>query len=491
MTLTDALYTPAQVRDLESRAATQGCSGFELMQRAGAALLNALRAHWPQAQRVAVVCGGGNNGGDGYVLASLAKAAGYTVTLLAAAAPEQLQGDAKLAHEAALAAALSVKPFAESELAAAELIVDAFVGTGTRLPLQLQASAVVRAINAAARPVLSVDLPSGLDGYSGAGQEVVLATVTLSLVAFKSGQLMGEGPVCCGTLELANLELDLSAVRPALLRQDDEVINQALPPRRRPAHKGSFGSVLVIGGGEGMPGAVRLAAESALRAGGGRVTVGSLPAHLTAIVAPRPELMFLSLTDAVPLAAALPQASVVAIGPGLGQSDWARALLLRVLAQPRSGQWLVIDADALNLLATVPQVQRRSDWVLTPHPGEAARLLGITADAVQADRLAAVQNLQRRYGGTVVLKGSGTLVAGERQVPVLCTRGNPAMASAGMGDVLTGAVAGILAQCRDPWLAACAGVQAHGRAGDALAMGGDRSLLAGDLALALGAAIGP
>jgi NAD(P)H-hydrate epimerase len=201
--------------------------------------------------------------------------------------------------------------------------------------------------------------------------------------------------------------------------------------------------------------------------------------------------MFLSLTDAVPLAAALPQFSVVAIGPGLGQSDWARSLLQRVLAQPRSGQWLVIDADALNLLADLPQIQRRSDWVLTPHPGEAARLLGITAEAVQADRLAAVQSLQRRYGGTVVLKGSGTLVAGERQVPVLSTRGNPAMASAGMGDVLTGAVAGILAQCRDPWLAACAGVQAHGRAGDALALGGDRSLLAGDLALALGAAIGP
>ena len=490
MTLTDALYTPAQVRDLESRAATQGCSGFDLMQRAGAALLTTLGMHWPQLRRVAVVCGGGNNGGDGYVLARLAQSAGYTVTLLAASAPEQLRGDALLAYQAALDGGLAVQTFSESALAEAELIVDAFCGTGTRLPLQLAASAVVRAINAAALPVLAVDLPSGLDGYSGVAQEVVLATVTLSLGAFKAGQFMGEGPSCCGTLELDSLGLDVSAVRPALLRQDDEVINLALPTRRRPAHKGSFGSVLVIGGGEGMPGAVRLAAEAALRAGGGRVTVGSLPAHLTAIVAPRPELMFLSLADASPLAAVLPQASVVAIGPGLGRSDWARSLLQRVLAQPRSGQWLVIDADALNLLADLPQVQRRSDWVLTPHPGEAGKLLGITAEAVQADRLAAVQNLQRRYGGTVVLKGSGTLVAGERQVPVLCTRGNPAMASAGMGDVLTGAVAGILAQCRDPWLAACAGVQAHGRAGDALALGGDRSLLAGDLALALGAAIG-
>ena len=491
MSLPDALYTPAQIRDLEARAIAQGCSSYELMQRAGAALLVTLRAHWPQVQRVAVVCGGGNNGGDGYELARLAHAAGLTVKLLAAADPARLQGDALTAHDAAVAAGVVVHPLSLTAFDDMQLIVDAFAGSGTRLPLRPEASQVIRLINASGLPVLSADLPSGLDGYSGAASDAVNATVTLSLVGLKIGQFTGEGPSCCGTIELATLDIDAEALRPALLRLDDEIIARALPPRRRPAHKGSFGSVLVIGGGEGMPGAVRLAAEAALRSGGGRVTVGSLPAHLTAVVAPRPELMFLGLADAAPLGAALQQATVVAIGPGLGRSDWATTLLQRVLAQPRQGQWLVVDADALNLLAGLPRLQRRNDWVLTPHPGEAGRMLGVSAEAVQADRLGALQQLQRRYGGTVILKGSGTLVGGERQVPLLCTRGNPTMASAGMGDVLTGAVAGILAQCRDPWMAAGAAVQAHGRAGDALALGGDRSLLAGDVALALGAAIGP
>ena len=278
---------------------------------------------------------------------------------------------------------------------------------------------------------------------------------------------------------------------PQLQRLEPADIARALPPRRRDAHKGSYGSVLVIGGGQGMPGAVRLAGESALRVGAGRVTVASLPQHLTAVVGARPELMFINADDPNALAAALAHADVVAIGPGLGTDAWAQSLLQAVLSQSQPAQQWVLDADALNLLAAMPAPVARDNWILTPHPGEAARLLGTTTAAVQADRLAAVGALQQRWGGVVVLKGAGTLIGAAGQVTSLCDRGNPGMAIPGMGDVLTGAVAGILAQCGQPLLAAKAAVLAHAMAGDLCATDGVRGLLAGDIARALHAVVNP
>ena len=278
---------------------------------------------------------------------------------------------------------------------------------------------------------------------------------------------------------------------PQLQRLLPADIARALPPRQRESHKGSYGSVLVIGGGQGMPGAVRLAGESALRVGAGRVTVASLPQHLTAVVGARPELMFINADDPKALAAALAQADVVAIGPGLGTDAWAQSLLQAVLSQSQPAQQWVLDADALNLLAAMPAPVARDNWILTPHPGEAARLLGITTAAVQADRLAAVGALQQRWGGVVVLKGAGTLIGAAGQVTSLCDRGNPGMAIPGMGDVLTGAVAGILAQCGQPLLAAKAAVLAQAMAGDLCATDGERGLLAGDIARALHAVVNP
>jgi hydroxyethylthiazole kinase-like uncharacterized protein yjeF len=255
-----------------------------------------------------------------------------------------------------------------------------------------------------------------------------------------------------------------------------------LPRRAREANKGDFGRVLIVGGGTGMPGAVRLAGESCLRAGAGLVTVATARENINAIVAGRPELIVHAVDDAAELGPLLTAASVVAVGPGLGQSDWAAAMFERVL---RSGKPLVIDADALNLLSRMGQ-PAPSGSVLTPHPGEAGRLLGSSASAVQADRLAALQALTRRHAGSViVLKGAGTLIGIEDQIPGICERGNPAMAAAGMGDVLTGAIVGILAQCRDPWRAACAGVLAHAMAGDELARDRNRGILALELAEAL------
>jgi NAD(P)H-hydrate epimerase len=262
-------------------------------------------------------------------------------------------------------------------------------------------------------------------------------------------------------------------------RLEEEDIARALPRRARAAHKGDFGRVLIVGGGAGMAGAVRIAGEACLRCGAGRVTIATAPDNQLAVLAGRPELICEATHVAEDLDPLLADATVVAIGPGLGTTAWSRALLVRTLA---CGKPLVVDADALNLLAE-SLTKLPPGAVVTPHPGEAARLLQCDSNAVQTDRHAALRRLIERTGAIVVLKGAGTLIGAAQRVPALCTRGNPGMAAPGMGDALTGAIAGILAQCRDPWLAARAGVMAHALAGDDLArQGGGRGMLALELA---------
>jgi len=236
--------------------------------------------------------------------------------------------------------------------------------------------------------------------------------------------------------------------------------------------------VLIVGSGSGMPGAARLAGEACLRVGAGLVTVAVAPENVAAIAAGRPELICVGLSGETALAEVLGRVDVIAVGPGLGRSAWAVAALNAVL---KSGKPLVVDADALNLLAE-HGAPAREDWILTPHPGEAGRLLGVSAQDIQRDRLAALDRLIERFHGTIVLKGAGTLVGARGRTPGVCERGNPGMATAGSGDVLTGVIAGILAQCRDHWTAARVGVLVHAMAGDAAARGGERGLLAGDLA---------
>ena len=490
MTLPDALYTVAQVRDIDARAMASGTPAIVLMQRAGAAALAVLRDRWPAARRIAVVCGPGNNGGDGYVLARLARDCGLEVQTLAASDPARLAGAAREAFEAFVGAGLVVAPFDARVLSRAEVVVDAFLGTGVKLPLRADAASVIAAINGCGRPVLALDLPSGLDADRGEASQAVHAAATVCFIALKAGLLVGDGPSCTGELHFDDLDVSIAAdITPRARRLGSDVIRAALPPRPRAAHKAAFGRVLVIGGGVGMPGAVRLAAESALAVGAGLVTVASLPEHLLPIVGTRPELMFQALADASALPAAMASADVLAIGPGLGRDAWARGIFETALARRRPGQFLVLDADALNLLAAHPEIRRDADWVLTPHPGEAARLLGIDTATVQADRLAALDRLVAERGGVVALKGAGTLVGKAGEVTALCGQGNPGMAVPGMGDVLTGALAGILAQCRDPWLAAKAAVQAHALAGDQVAAAGERGVLAGEVIQALRSAV--
>jgi NAD(P)H-hydrate epimerase len=259
-------------------------------------------------------------------------------------------------------------------------------------------------------------------------------------------------------------------------RIDDAIVRKALPKRKRSAHKGNFGHVLIVGGGAGMPGAVRLCGEAALRAGAGLVSVATHPSHSALIPAGCPELMCHAIESADDLGPLFERATAVAIGPGLGTGDWARSLMNAVLETDLP---IVADADALNML--VDCETNRDDWILTPHPGEAARLTGSTAAEVQADRRAVLAGLAEEYGGTVILKGSGTLVSSKKGQPWLCSAGNPGMASPGMGDVLTGIVVALRAQKLSGELAAVVGVQIHARAGDAASQAGQRGLIASDL----------
>ena len=452
------------------------------MKRAGEAALRYLRQRWPTAHRIVIVCGGGNNGGDGYVLARFAQAAGLTVSALSAVPRESLRGDARQAYDDFKASGGSLRPFAAERLNDGDVIVDALLGTGVRGAVRPDLVNVIRAMNASDLPIFALDVPSGLDSDTGMPRgETVRADCTVTFVGLKTGLFTGDGPEYAGTVSFDDLELappDAATFKPRLERIVEADIQQALPRRRRAANKGDFGRVLIVGSGTGMPGAARLAGEACLRVGAGLVTVAVAPENVPAIAAGRPELICLPLTDPSALAEAVERASVLAIGPGLGRTAWSRAALEIVL---RCEKPVVVDADALNLIAET-KCRARDNWILTPHPGEAGRLLGIPTADIQNDRLAALDRLTERYGGTVVLKGAGTLVGFPGRTPGLCERGNPGMASAGTGDVLTGAIAGILAQCRDTWLAARVGVLVHAMAGDAAARGGERGLLAGDVA---------
>jgi hydroxyethylthiazole kinase-like uncharacterized protein yjeF len=476
-----ALYRTAQVRELDRIAIQErGIAGYTLMSRAGAAAFAALREHWPQAHRLTVVCGGGNNGGDGYVVARLAREAGLAVQVLTLGDPALLEGDALTACQDAQAAGVPSQAFAAKRLAGADVIVDAILGTGLEREVTGTWRDAIKAINNQGAGILAIDIPSGLHADCGTVMGIaVQAEVTITFIALKQGLFTGQGPQYGGTLRFDDLQVpaDIYAtIHPASRRYTGEDLLDLLPRRPRSAHKGNYGHVLVVGGDLGMAGAARMAAEAAARCGAGLVSIATRQVHAVAQAAVRPELMFRGVEDITGLGVLMGRANVVAVGPGLGRSDWGRAMLKFVLD---SDLPLVVDADALNLLTENPVL--RDNWVLTPHPGEAARLLKMTPAQVEADRFTAVADLAVRFGGVCVLKGAGSLIASQEEGIVVCNSGNPGMASGGMGDVLTGIIAGLLAQGLTPRPAAQAGVYLHGRAGDRAAEAGERGLLAMDL----------
>jgi len=472
--LQSALFTTAQLRALDQAAIGDGIAGIELMERAARAALAALQRRWPQARTLCVLCGPGNNGGDGFLLAALARAAGLQASVVAL--PGQSSGDAAQARERFTGEGGQVSSVTE-QLPEADVYVDALFGSGLNRAPAGDAAMLIAAVNAQSRPVLTLDVPSGLDSDTGVAFEPCLrATVTVCFVGWKRGLFTAQGPDQSGERSLATLDIPTPAYAHA--EADATLLMpQALPIRARDSHKGRYGHVLAIGGDLGAGGAVRMCGEAAARVGAGLVSVATREANVGAILAARPELMPHGVHVPRNLEALLARASVLALGPGLGQDDWGQGLWQAALDASKP---TVLDADGLNLLALRARALPEQ-IVMTPHPGEAARLLETTTADVQADRFAAVRGLARKYGAVVVLKGSGSLVADPEGRLAACPWGNPGMASGGMGDVLTGVIAGLLAQGLTPWDAACLGVGLHARAGDLAARAGERGMLASDL----------
>ncbi|MBX2809884.1 MAG: NAD(P)H-hydrate dehydratase [Cellvibrionaceae bacterium] len=484
------LYTTAQVRELDRCAIdVHALPAILLMKRAAGAAFDRLKQQWPQVAVVHILCGSGNNGGDGYAMAALAAQRRLSVTVWAIT--ENISATAALARDYARQEGVSIRPFVEEDwstqlqqLRAPAVIVDALLGTGARLPLKPAYRAAIAAVNQAKLPVLAVDIPSGVNADTGAVVDIAIAaTATVSIIGHKLGNWVGQGRVCAGQCWLEDLSLPAvvyQSLPPRAHVLHWALLRQYLPLRALDAHKGDCGHLLVVGGDHAYGGAVIMAAQMAARTGAGLVSVATQAVHCAAVIARQPELMAAGVASGQALLPLLSRPDVLVVGPGLGQSAWSEQLLYQCVQTDKP---LVLDADALNLLAggqvTLPVDTR---CIMTPHPGEAARLLGISIAQVQADRIAAALALQQAFGAVIVLKGAGTIVVDERQQLWVCPLGNPGMASGGMGDVLSGLLGALVAQGLSLGQAAALGVYLHSAAADkAVEHWGQRSLLATDL----------
>jgi ADP-dependent NAD(P)H-hydrate dehydratase / NAD(P)H-hydrate epimerase len=485
----DRLFTAAESRALDRLAIERhGIAGIVLMKRAGRAAWTTLQLRWPLASAITVVCGRGNNAGDGYIAAGCARSSGRKVQLVQLGSAAALTGDATLARDWAVGLGVEIGEVAgEAPVFDIDgtVIVDALIGTGASGEVRPGFARAIERINAAVRPVLALDIPSGLCADTGRVLgSAVRADVTVAFIGMKRGLVTGSAPDHTGDVVLDTLGVpddchrDIGGI--AALQWSGQ--RHLIPQRAVTAYKHQSGHALIVGGDGGMGGAVAMAAEAALRVGAGLVSVVTRPEHVSAILARRPEIMVKGADDARPLDALIERASVIAIGPGLGRGDWGRALLERVL---RAGKPLVADADGLHLLARY-RADATPPMVLTPHVAEAAALLGNTVADVQRDRFAAATALAARStNGAAILKGAGSVIASADRLGV-CLHGNPGMATAGMGDVLTGVVAGLLAQGLDLRDAAVAGACLHSFAADRVAERHGRiGLLATDLLIEL------
>ncbi len=484
-TLPRELYRAEQVRELDRIAIEErGIPGATLMERAGIAAFEELRTTWRSARRLSVVCGPGNNGGDGFVLARHAAAAGYGVEVALLGDAGRLGGAARSAYDAMVESGLDTQAYSAQILDGADVIVDALFGTGLDRDVEGDRAACIEDMNASSAPVLAMDIPSGLHADSGRVLGVcVSAALSVSFIGLKQGMFTGGARNFCGRIAFDDLGVPAAiyaGVPASVWRADMGSLRGILGERRRSDHKGSFGHVLIIGGDVGFAGAARMAGEAAARSGAGLTSIATRAAHAGVLASQRPELMCDGIEDLGSLAPLLERATVVVAGPGLGRGEWGRAMLGAALA---SSQPLVLDADALNLLAESPGKNQGAGQarIVTPHPGEAGRLLGCSSAEIEADRFAAARAIAGRYSATAVLKGAGTLVCGPGESIWVCAGGNPGMGSGGMGDVLSGVIAALLAQGLDPALAARAGVVLHAAAADVAAADGERGMLAGDL----------
>ncbi|GAB1624326.1 bifunctional ADP-dependent NAD(P)H-hydrate dehydratase/NAD(P)H-hydrate epimerase [Agarivorans albus] len=465
-------------------AERQGISLYSLMEQAGLAAFKLMQCRWPNAKRILVLAGGGNNGGDALVVARLAKQAGKEVKVLALGVLDRMPSEAQQALAAWQAVGGQLDLSKQFDWPC-DVIIDGVLGIGLNSDVRAPLQALFAQVNQSGVPVLALDLPSGLSADTGKLLgSAIKASATICFIAAKQGLFTGQAPEYVGKLLFAGLGLsDLFEQQNTteVSRVDYAQLRSMLAPRAKTAHKGSCGRVTLVGGNTGMAGAIRMAAEACLRTGAGLVNLFTQTQNQSVVSSGRPELMVKAVAkhSLQQLDSSLAQASCKVIGPGLGQDEWAQALFSAVLSEDKA---CLVDADALNLLAKAPM--QHEQWVLTPHPGEAARLLNCSVAEVENDRIAAAQNIQRCFGGVCVLKGAGTVVAGAQGQVKICTVGNPGMASGGMGDVLSGIIGGLIAQFaakHSLFDIACLGVCIHGMAADEAAEQGERGMLASDL----------
>ena len=482
--LPEALYTAAECRDIDRRVIEGGTvSGYELMTQAGQFAFDVLTEKFPDTKSLIIICGRGNNGGDGYVLAGLAKHAGLAVKVFALGGPTT--DDAASAMEFAQQQECNIINCSggsdlTEEFRSTDILIDALLGTGVDRPVTGYLADLVNSINNSKVPVLSCDVPTGLNSDTGSVMGCcVKANITTTFIALKAGMFTADGKEFCGLVKFSDLQADSSAYlqsKPVAKLISSSSLEKIIRPRLESAHKGTTGYAAIIGGSPGMVGAVLMAGKAAYRIGAGRVKVLTHLEHSSALALSCPELLTHGM-EKNDTEVQYNQFQAIAIGPGLGQDEWARKLFNQVI---QSKLPLVVDADALNLLAL--EKIKRENWILTPHPGEAARLLNCSVRDVQNNRFEAVNLIVEQYGGVCVLKGSGSLIASQGRVTRVCNSGNSGQATAGMGDVLTGCIVGLVVQGYSLFDAACLGTWLHATAADVLANeNGKIGMLATDL----------
>lgn len=480
-------YTAEQIRCNEPQAAANaGIEMFELMASAGLAMFEMVASHFANLRyrdtTMVVLCGYGNNGGDGYIVAHLAMAAGWPVRLVQLGDVNKITGDADRARQLWLSEGGKVEHIGadEFDLPDSAIIIDAMLGTGLRGEVKDRFADVIHQVNHTRNAaVCSIDIPSGLNADTGQPMGCAIkADMTCTFVGLKQGLLTGVGGDYCGELYFAGLGVEraFEQIVPAAVNCITKTdLPSKFPRRLLASHKGHFGHVVLIGGNVGMSGAIRMAASACMRTGAGLVTVLTHSNNEQVVAMDHPQMMVRGVHTGGDISEWLALADVVVFGPGGGQDAWAKPLLAQVCDFDGVK---VIDADGLNLLAQQPL--KLNHCIITPHPKEAARLLNTSVAEVQQDRYAAIDQLAKTYHCVALLKGYGTLI-GDGQRVNLNTSGNPGMATAGMGDVLSGILSGLLAQGLSLYDAAVVGAYIHGAAGDLAAADGQRGLMATDL----------
>jgi NAD(P)H-hydrate epimerase len=482
-----SLFRAEAVRELDDLAIRAlKISPFELMQRAASSILNELVEEYGVPTLLHVFCGSVNNGGDAYIVASMAAEKNIPVRIYEIGEPKKRSEATKLARSLCTEGSPEFLEFSPSCNLSEGIIVDGLLGTGFKGELNKSFDKVIQSINSCSLPILSIDIPSGLCSNTGAVSSIATrADLTVTFIGAKQGLFTGRGPEFSGDVIFDSLDVPKSVFEeknPSAELLSLEQLLELMPDAGSSAHKHNRGHCMTIGGDLGTGGACLLAAQASLIIGSGLSSLATRPEHVSASLVRQPEIMACGVLSGQELEPLLLKPSVLVIGPGLGRSSWSEQMLQKAMATDLP---LVVDADALNILAdgrVVSDFSSRS-WVITPHSGEAARLLGITSSEVESDRFATVLRLQEKYNATVILKGPGTIISSLCGETIkICPYGNSGMATGGMGDILSGIIGGLIAQGMSVLEASELGVCLHSSAADQAAeLFGRRGLVAGEI----------